>query len=70
MVRAQEGVDCMELKPALLRPVPGPPIRYEKNMMPMPKGAPAQATANFAQTARKARTRRNCDRGLRPRRRS
>ena len=62
MVRAQEGVDCMELGSALFDAgrALGLPIRYEKNMMPMPKGALAQATANFADrimaTAEKLRT--------------
>ena len=50
MVRAQEGVDCMELGEALYaagREL-GLPIRYEKNLMPMPNGALARATADFA----------------------
>ena len=50
MVRAQEGIDCMELGQALYAAgmALGLPIRYEKNMMPMPNGALAKATADFA----------------------
>lgn len=50
MVRAQEGVDCMELGKALYGAGVklGLPIRYEKDLMPMPHGALARATAEFA----------------------
>jgi hypothetical protein len=50
MIRAQEGVDCMQLGQALYDSAAylGLPARYEKNLMPMPNGALAKATASFA----------------------
>ncbi len=52
MVRAEEGVDCMELAEALYESGRRQelPIRLEKHLMPLKKGSLAQATRDFAQS--------------------